>query len=129
MARKLLGNGIDQVIPDDGLRQGQAAEFRDRTFGQGSGAPGTLVGKQNAVWADVDLTGLTLTDVRVPHSLGAIAVTCEFVEVVRGGGAGIYPSVQPIIKDRWDRSQCRVSINLNGGTQTGTVLKFRISGQ
>ena len=125
---KILGNG-GEAIPNDELRQGRAAEFQDRAFGQGSGASGTLVGKQNAVWAEVNLTGLvSLADVRVPHALGSAATTCELVEARNSGGV-VYPSAQPILKERWDRSQCRVSVNMNGGTQAGTVLKFRVGGQ
>lgn len=124
---KLLGNGVPE-IPDDRLRQGTAAEFQDRAFGQGSGASGTLVGKQNAVWAEVDLTGLAnITDVRVPHSLGSVAVTCELVDARNAGGV-VYPSAQPILRDLWDRSQCRMSVHMNGGTQAGTVLRFRVGG-
>jgi hypothetical protein len=126
MAR-ILGNG-GELIPNDELRQGRAAEFQDRAFGQGSARDGTLVGKHNAVWAEVNLTGLaSLADVRVGHALGSVAVTCELAEARNAGGV-VYPSVQPILKDRWDKSQCRVAVNMNGGAQAGTVLKFRVGG-
>jgi len=124
---KILGNGGD-VIPNDELRQGIAAEFQDRAFGQGSGRTGTLVGKQNAVWAEVDLSGLaSIADVRVPHALGRIAVVCELVEARNAGGVP-HVLVSPILKESWDRSQCRVAVNIVSGAQSGTVLKFRVGG-
>jgi hypothetical protein len=129
MPRPILGNGVADTRGDESLRQGRAAEFQDRALGQGSTRPGSLVGKANAVWAEVNITGLaSLTDVRVPHALGAVPVLCELVEARNAGGTP-FVVASPILKERWDKSQCRVAVNIVSGTQAGTVLKFRVGGE
>lgn len=126
---KILGNGVGRQIPNDDLRQGRAAEFQDRAFGAGTTAPGTLVGKQNAVYAEVNLTGLaSLDDVKVNHALGAVPVICELVEARNAAGV-VHAVAQSILKHRWNEATCRVAVSLlSGAGQPGTVLKFRVGG-
>lgn len=131
MARKLTGNGGSRLdsLEVDAIRRLSDPQLVDRALGVGSGRDGTLAGKANAIYADVDLTGVpSLSDVRVSHRLGRTPVFCTLIEARNAGGA-VHPTASPILKNRWNATTCRVAVDMHGGNQAGTVLKFRVEGE
>lgn len=128
MARRLVGNGGSSAEIDL-IRRLSDPQLIDRALGSGSTRKDTLAGKANAVYAEVDLTGVpNLNDVHVSHRLGETPVLCELIEA-RNSAGPVFPSATPILKNRWNATTCRVAVSMNGGTQAGTVLKFRVGGE
>lgn len=130
--RRLVGNGGGRPLENlelDAIRRLSDPQLIDRALGAGSTRTDTLAGKDNAIYATVDLTNVTsLNDVRVSHRLGTTPVLCELVEAHNAGGA-VHVLTTPIHKPRWNATTCRVAVNFVSGSQAGTVLKFRVGGE
>jgi hypothetical protein len=132
---KILGNGVNSPAEygqteTDLVRRLGDEQMRDRALGDGGNTRGgSLAGKQNAVYSEVNLTGLTsLADVKVPHALGSRPVTIR-LEGARNAGTTPSVIITPVHEDKWTKTTARVSVALVGASvQAGTVLKFRVGG-
>ena len=131
MTKPITGNGVSQFtgLEEAVVNRLKASALREKSIGLGSGTDGTAAGKLAAVYVDVDLTSHPdLTNVDVGHSLGRAPSFCELVEANNSGATVPTVMIQPVSKDQWTPTNCRVSVILTGGAQAGTVLKFRVGG-
>lgn len=110
-----------------------ASNMQDRALGHGRPKNGALVGKQNAVWANVVLTSATVPDplnVDVAHNLGAVPVVCNLVHWENANTPDVFFIVRPVNQHKWTRSSCTVAYVKSGtGNVDGTVLTFMVGGE
>jgi hypothetical protein len=127
VARRIVGNGESGQGPVP-LKALIGAHLEDRALGFGSGKAGTPAGRANAVYADVDLTGVPdLTNVVVRHALGETPTVCEYVGA-RNSGASVFAVVSPVDRAGWTHSTVRIAVSLTG-PQADTVLTLRVGGE
>lgn len=124
---RLIGNGgeTEPVVRQQSLL---GTVLKKRALGVGSTVDGSDAGRSNAVYAEIDLTGVPdLNNVIVRHSLGKTPTLCEYVEA-RNTGGQVFATIAPVTKHLWTHTTVRIAVNLTG-TQAGTLLKVRVGGQ
>ena len=108
-----------------------AANMHDRAIGFGRPKHGALVGKFNAVWSEVVIGAATdLSQVDVPHSLGAVPVRC-ILEGWSDTAADIAVAATPVFQERWTNTTAivRVFKVLGAGSLVGARLSFMVGGE
>jgi len=118
-----------------GVRTLYGPELTSKSLGVGDpdGAGAVRVGKQNAVWAKVNLIGGgapgTAREFDVGHDLGTVPVLCELKEWDNPTTPETYLSTaRPVGKEKWTATSARVRILLIAGSFDGCVATFKVSG-
>lgn len=84
----------------------------------------------NQQWVKVNLTGLDLDNVDVPHTLGAVPEYCALWETENTTTPATFLQARPVEKDKWTVSNCRVAINVNAvGSATDCIATFQVGGE
>lgn len=109
------------------------ANLQDRALGYGRPKHGALVGKQNAVYADVVINDVTdLAGVEVPHNLGSVPVLCQLVQWENAADATLAFVANQVNQHKWTSSTCVVRVTrVDGGAGSidGTRLTFMVGGE
>lgn len=101
-----------------------------KSVGMGNPESFSAAGKLNAVYSQVDLTGLDLNNVDVPHALGAVPTFCSLVEWENAADpTTVFHMARPVSRHLWTKSTCRVALLKAAGTQAGTVARFLVGGR
>ncbi|MGH9204501.1 MAG: hypothetical protein ACRD2A_25005, partial [Vicinamibacterales bacterium] len=114
------------MIADHVLKRIGRGDLERRSVGLGDPEKGGRAGKLNADWSQVDLTGLDLNNIDVPHTLGVVPTTCDLKEWVNDSTPSTFLIARPVDKHLWTGSNCRVSIVVQSGAQAGTVARFLV---
>jgi len=113
----------------------QHAQLEDKALGQGDPTSADKsVGKQNARWASVDLTGggnvaNTIKEYDVLHDLKETATTCTLESFENAVVAGTFIVANAVRRENWSHGHCHVSIRLISGSFDGCVARFRVGGK
>lgn len=112
-----------------------SADLWDKALGSGDPASASRrVGKQNARWASVDLTGGgntpgTVLEYDVRHDLGATPTLCTLESFENAGVAGTFIVANAVRRENWSHSHCHVSVRLISGSFDGCVAHFKVCGR
>jgi hypothetical protein len=129
MPRPLTEDDID-MIAEKVLTKIRRGDLQARSVGMGDPEVSGPAGKLRADYAQVDLTGLDLANVDVPHNLGAVPTTCILQESENADTPGTFLLARPVDKHLWTVSNCRVAVTvLAGGAQAGCVARFLVGGR
>lgn len=126
--RPLTEDDID-MIAEKVLTKIGRGDLERRSVGMGDPEKSGPAGKLNADYSQVDLTGLDLANVDVPHNLGAVPTSCQLVEWENAATPGTFLLCRPVDKHLWTVSNCRVAISVVSGAQAGTVARFLVGGK
>jgi len=127
MARTLTEDDLDWIAERVAQRF-RIGELEKKSVGLGDPEKTGAAGKLNAEWSQVDLTGLDLANVDVPHELGVVPTSCQLVEWENASTPATFLLARPVDKHLWTASNCRVAVNIVAGAQAGAIARFLVGG-
>jgi len=109
-------------------RRSGEANVQDLAFGWGEPRDGERVGKQNAVWAFLNIAA-GAANYDLAHKLPQKPIGIELFDVVPA--KGVAPpdiGVQALRQDEWTQTLVKVKIVVRSGVTTGCTARFIVKG-
>lgn len=122
-------------LPTNRTRTVPGSDLQDRALGVGDPTSANkAVGKQNARWASLDLTGGgavvgTVLEYDVLHDLGEVPTHCTLESFENAAVSATFLVANPVRRENWSHSHCHMSIRLLSGSFDGCVARFLVRGR
>lgn len=117
---EVLGRALNRGLGSSNLQR--------RALGAGTPEHGADAGVENAVYAQVKLSGASPGTFDVPHNLGQVPVLCQLVEWDNPLTPATFLIARPVSKDKWTATTCRVSVYAAAGALAGCLATFKVKG-